>query len=74
MSKLLERKPPYRWFSSVLVELEFGDVSKRGGRKTAENAEKTLGTDATTNNKLDPHGTGLESNSGDISGRRAFVI
>ena len=57
-------------------ELEFGNVVYYGGRKTGEHGEKP----SELGERLSPHmalgwhwaGTGLESNLGNIGGRRAL--
>ena len=48
---------PQRGSSSTRsqIELEFGNVGFRGGRKTGEHGEKPLGTREGTNNKPNPH-------------------
>ena len=46
------------WFScwsSILVELTFGDVGFSGGRKTGENPEKNPHSKARTYDKFTPH-------------------
>ena len=61
------------WFScgsSILVELEFGDVGFCGGRKTGEPEEKPSEQDANQQQTEPNYGTGSESNPGHIRGRR----
>ena len=53
----LERKPNQLKLLSIQVELEFGNVSFCGGRKTEEPDEKRSRSKARTKNKLNPHMT-----------------
>jgi len=56
-------------WSSILVELEIGDVGFHGGKKTRE---KTLEQGENKQQTQQTHGAGLESNPGHIGGRRSL--
>ena len=65
----------YIWFSrgsSILIELEFGDVDFSGGRKTGKPGEKPSDQGVNQQQKQPTYGTGPESNPGHIGGRRAL--
>ena len=63
------------WFScgsSILVELEFGDVGFCGGRKTGKPGEKPSEQGENNQQTQPTCGTRPESNSDHIGGRRAL--